>query len=291
LKKDLQIAKVNSDSSQQKQKKYADTRRREAVFKEGEQVLVSTRNLKLINGQTAKLRKRFIGPFKVIQVLSDLNYKLDLPNNLKVHPTFHISQLKKFITDPSFNRDPVYNGPPPQQICDDEVPIYEVDKILDKRGVGNKVQYLVLWKGYPEWEATWEPLSNLDGSSKAIAAFEQSRGTLSKRGRGRPAHINSITGLIHRSESSFKGGGCNGPAYFIWYFCIIFTSLYSPCFILSVFVFVSSLYRFSTCFYLCLYFLFVCLIYSFAFALPIHGGYLDPSRSPPRISLSAIATS
>jgi hypothetical protein len=34
------------------------------------------------------------------------------------------------------------------------------------------VQYRVLWKGYPEWERTWEPAGNLRHAQAAVRQFE-----------------------------------------------------------------------------------------------------------------------
>ena len=39
---------------------------------------------------------------------------------------------------------------------------YEVEGILRHKGEGASRQYLVLWKGYPLTEASWEPVSHLD---------------------------------------------------------------------------------------------------------------------------------
>ena len=49
------------------QKKQADKRRRELVFNEGDLVMLSTRNLSLMQVYTFK--KRFIGPFQIIQIV------------------------------------------------------------------------------------------------------------------------------------------------------------------------------------------------------------------------------
>ena len=38
--------------------------------------------------------------------------------------------------------------------------------------VGARTQYLVKWRGYPHWESTWEPASNLKGARDAIAEYE-----------------------------------------------------------------------------------------------------------------------
>ena len=53
----------------------------------------------------------------------------------------------------------------------EEVEEYEVEKILDKRLMKGKLEYLVKWIGWEE--GTWEPARNLDGSQNLIDIFEK----------------------------------------------------------------------------------------------------------------------
>lgn len=46
-----------------------------------------------------KLAPRFYGPFRIIQKLSAVSYKLELPESAKVHPIFHVSQLRRVKGD------------------------------------------------------------------------------------------------------------------------------------------------------------------------------------------------
>src|SRR5580765_1410605 len=175
LDKITKLAANNIIAAQQRQKYYTDNSRREVEFKIGDNVLLSTKNLKtLLPEQTKKLSKNFIGPFKIIEVISKVAYKLELPSHMRVHNVFHISLLKEYIIDKMFtNRndsrpDPEYNEKGEAE--------WEVERILNKRKIGKGYQYLVKWKNYPAYEATWEPSKNLKGSAEElIKEFDKSQ--------------------------------------------------------------------------------------------------------------------
>jgi hypothetical protein len=177
LSADLQQAKKNLEAAQQRQAKYADEKRRELVFKVGDQVMLSTEHLKLkVPGQTAKLLAKFIGPFKITRVISDTAYQLELPHSMRIHPTFHVSKLKPYRDGSAIF--PWRNQPsrPSPEILPDGEEAWEVERIIDKRqrkyGRNTRTEYLVHWKGYPDHDRTWEPASSLKHAAQSVREFE-----------------------------------------------------------------------------------------------------------------------
>ncbi|GJV79316.1 putative reverse transcriptase domain-containing protein [Tanacetum coccineum] len=87
-----------------RQKSYADKRRKPLEFSVGDYVLLKVSPWKGVIrfGKKGKLAPRFVGPFEIIEKVSTVAYRLDLPEELNgVHDTFHVSNLKKCLVDPT----------------------------------------------------------------------------------------------------------------------------------------------------------------------------------------------
>jgi hypothetical protein len=121
-------------------------------YKEGDLVWLEGKNL-CINQPTAKLAPRWHGPFKIIQVMSAVNYRLELPTQWSIHPVFHINLLTPYKE--TIMHGPNFTRPTPELIDGEEE--YSVEKILDSRHFGKRrrLQYLVKWEGYPDSENMW----------------------------------------------------------------------------------------------------------------------------------------
>ena len=78
---------------------------------------------------TKKLADRRLGPYEVIEKVSELDYRLRLPSTLKIHPVFHVSLLYPFSDDTIPGRTP--SPPPPVEVEGEEE--YEVEEILNSR--------------------------------------------------------------------------------------------------------------------------------------------------------------
>ncbi|GJW57612.1 putative reverse transcriptase domain-containing protein [Tanacetum coccineum] len=91
-------------AARDRQKSYADRRRKPLEFSVGDYVLLKVSPWKGVVrfGKKGKLAPRFVGPFEIIEKVGPVAYRLDLPEELNgVHDTFHVSNLKKCLADPT----------------------------------------------------------------------------------------------------------------------------------------------------------------------------------------------
>ncbi|GJR68964.1 putative reverse transcriptase domain-containing protein [Tanacetum coccineum] len=94
--------KQRMQAARDRQKSYADLKRKPMDFQVGDNVMLKVSPWKGVVrfGKRGKLNPRYVGPFKVIEKVRDVAYKLELPEELsRVHNTFHVSNLKKCYAD------------------------------------------------------------------------------------------------------------------------------------------------------------------------------------------------
>ena len=110
------------------------------------------RQTSVATGKSLKPSPKFYGPFKVINKVGKVAYKLDLPLEAKIHNVFHVSQLMK-----AFGYSSQFIPLLDNVVQDVE---FELIAILDRKKVkrGNRagVQLLIHWKHLSPTEATWE---------------------------------------------------------------------------------------------------------------------------------------
>jgi len=143
---------------QDRQKSYADRCRRTLEFQVGDKVLLKVSSIKGIKrfGKKGKLSPKFIGPYEILERIRGTAYRLALPPELeKVHSVFHVSQLQKYISDPTHVLQPE-EVEVEENLTFEEQPVQILDR-KDKK-LRNKVIPLVkvLWRIQTLEEATWE---------------------------------------------------------------------------------------------------------------------------------------
>ncbi|GKB58523.1 putative reverse transcriptase domain-containing protein, partial [Tanacetum coccineum] len=96
------LIKQRMQAAQDRQKSYADRKRKPMEFDVGDRVMLKVSPWKGVVrfGKRGKLNPRYVGPFKVLAKVRKVAYRLKLPQELSiVHHTFHVSNLKKCYAD------------------------------------------------------------------------------------------------------------------------------------------------------------------------------------------------
>ena len=172
-------AKSALQAAQQRQKTYADGKRRLVEFAVGEAVALDARNLTLKTTGPNKMLPKYVGPFKVVQRIGSVAYKLELPHTIKCHPVFHVSLLHKY------HRDGRTQPHPPPLAVDEAGEWYPVEALLAhkrvKRGRRWVDRYLVKWAGCGPEHNEWR--DSCDVTPEAIQAFLDSRTSVAPRRR------------------------------------------------------------------------------------------------------------
>ncbi|XP_047252063.1 uncharacterized protein LOC107842928 isoform X1 [Capsicum annuum] len=151
----LQLLKHHLLRAQLRMKQQADSHRSDTHFKFGDWGYFKVQPYKQVtisSHSTHKLSAKYYGPFQIIKKVGPVAYTLLLPSSVKIHPTVHVSLLKRCYEVPS-----TITCPPTVDLANPNCP--HPESALQRRMVkkGNKAvaQVLVKWLDIPTNAATW----------------------------------------------------------------------------------------------------------------------------------------
>ena len=170
-------AKDSLDFASMRMKEYYDTHHQPMFFKVNDLVKLRLHRGYELPGVSSKLAEQFAGPFKVIERIGRLAYRLQLPPKMRIHDVISVAQLEP-TTDPT--ADPYGRRPPPSPptILDGED---EVERIIRKRTryIGRfkakSTEYLVRWVNCGPEHDEWMTVKQLANAKHLIDVFEASQ--------------------------------------------------------------------------------------------------------------------
>ena len=154
-------------------KQQADQHRSERSFEVGDCVFLRLQPYKQMFLKQAKkdnkLSPKYYGPYKVLQNIGTMAYKLELPASSRVHPVFHVSCLKKVIGD----KIPVQTTF--SELDEEGKIILEPEAIMDTRilQLRNRSEYLIKWRKLPAEDSTWEDESFIQKHPELLKRWGQ----------------------------------------------------------------------------------------------------------------------
>jgi len=145
------------------QSKYYNKKYQQRTYCVSDQVLVSTKNLKL-PVLKKKMGPRFLVPSRILDAIGAQAYRLALPTSFRIHNVFHVSLLEPW----QGRAGEEHAESMPLEEHDNE---YEVEQFLETQVKARKRYCLVKWKDWPEEYNSWEPEENCQNAARLLSAF------------------------------------------------------------------------------------------------------------------------
>ncbi|KAA0036944.1 pol protein [Cucumis melo var. makuwa] len=154
----IQKIRARMLTAQSRQKSYAYVRRKDLEFGVGDMVFLKVPPMKgvLRFEKKGKLCPRFVGPFEILEQIGPVAYRFALPPSFSaVHDVFHVSMLRRYVTDPMHVVDfePLQIS---ENLSYEEQPVEILAKEVKKLRSREISLVKVLWRNHGVEEATWE---------------------------------------------------------------------------------------------------------------------------------------
>ncbi|KAJ8765372.1 hypothetical protein K2173_012069 [Erythroxylum novogranatense] len=155
----IQIIQQRLKAASDRQKSYADLKRKDIEFQVGDKVFLKVSPWKHILrfGKKGKLSPRFIGPYEILKKVGPVAYQLALPGELaRLHDVFHVSMLRRYRSDAS-HKISMQEIQVQQDLSYEEGPIAILAREMKQLRNKSVPLVKVLWQHHGMEEATWEP--------------------------------------------------------------------------------------------------------------------------------------
>ncbi|RVW36298.1 hypothetical protein CK203_106818 [Vitis vinifera] len=142
-----------------------------------------------------KLSLQYFGPYKVVQQIGSMAYKLEFPSSTTIHLVFHVSQLKQALGSADLCQ------PLSLILADDLEWLVEFDQVLHIRQSPNNnppvIEVLIQWKELPRFEASWE---SADTIKERFPNFHL---------KDKVSHIEGDWNSLNRKKMELVRAGCS----------------------------------------------------------------------------------
>ena len=180
--------------AQRKQKKYAGAKKERKVFNVGDLVLLKYKRFgpgyKPPKPHDHKLAP-VATPLRISERLSPVSYRLDLPAGSRIHDVVSIHHLRRYRGSGEDIR--------PLPIMVDDEKQWEVERIEGERIKLGRTEFLIRWKGYGDYDRTWEPLGNLENAQDSILDWRSSHPETAsfRKSKQKPSSTRSPSASTH----------------------------------------------------------------------------------------------
>ena len=187
--------------TQEEMKRYADRGRKETeMWKKGDRVLLSTKDLVFKERPSKKLTERYVGPYAIEEVVSSNAVKLRLPSSMRIHPVVNVSRIVRYKEQVKGQKKE--EGKPVEI---EGVEEWEVEKILNKKKIRGVEKYLIWWKGFTAEGDTWERRENLKNAEEMIKEFELGGNSKTRSRRRGRVQKNGVAGEVYGKVTIWVG--------------------------------------------------------------------------------------
>jgi hypothetical protein len=103
LEEKMEKIKHNLKTTSERRKRFVEKKKKFIDFKVGEHVFLKLKSKRsfLILGSFPKLAARYCGPFEILENIGLVAYLLSFLASMRVNNVFHVSLLKKYVSDPN----------------------------------------------------------------------------------------------------------------------------------------------------------------------------------------------